>query len=205
MVMTRSCITFAQSLRIRFRFIFWMYLSLFIYMIKSTGHSSNTAGSASLLGNVPQLRACRHQTWSENIWAAFLLHHLPPPPPPHLPFPPLHSHPRSAFVDSCPEWVCAVFTHNLKIWGWKKNMYKYFRQYSVCSSMCVGFVWWGRWCRIIFFLDKSVNSVKAKNTCLSLVFDILNMCDLNLHEEWAHLSKRSWQGLKVADWQIKSE
>lgn len=134
MVMTKSCIMFAQTLRnqihstFRQFAIFWLYLSLFFYMIKSTSHSSDTAGSASLLGNVPQLRACRHQTWSENIWAAFLLHHLPPPPPPHLPFPPLHSHPRSAFVDSCPEWVCAVclcailFTHNLKIWGEKTHV-----------------------------------------------------------------------------------
>lgn len=36
------------------------------------------------------LQLCPHQTWSGNIWAAFLLHHLLPPPPPPTP-PPLSS------------------------------------------------------------------------------------------------------------------
>lgn len=76
--------------------------------IKSSFHSTHTIDA--LLGNAPQPQPPhRHQTWSENSRAAFLLHHLPPPPPTPPPFPPLHHfHPRSAFVDSCPKWVCAV-------------------------------------------------------------------------------------------------
>lgn len=81
------------------------YSSSVIYITKSAIHASDAADSPWLLGNVPQPE---RPSIEPDLKAAFLLHHLPPPPPPPLPpTPPLyHFHPRSAFVDSCPKWVC---------------------------------------------------------------------------------------------------
>lgn len=75
----------------RFTQLFWQLTDLFIFGRlhdkQPTVHSSDTADSPCLLGNVPQPQrpGIRPDLKTASRAAFLLLHHLPPPPPPPFP------------------------------------------------------------------------------------------------------------------------
>lgn len=98
-----------------------------------------------LLGNVPQPKRPGIKPKLKNSLAAFLFHHLPPPLPPPL----HHFHPRSAFVDSCPKWVCA------------------------CACVCVLF-----YCNIFPFFNSLLTFFAFKCRAVFIVFALYSFSQL---------------------------